>query len=166
MSDLYNLEKLKKRLEEYRIEGEKEMYVFRGNIKYIISSSIFFIVTAFIALYPFYKVMKGLEKLSHFKIFLSILLLVYVIISFTLLFKYKVVIEENIVTMGKIKVDMDKIVSATVKIDRISFSRYDRCLEIITEDKKRIKCRLNMGNMLLFLKLIQNSTGNKLKFKI
>ena len=166
MSDLYNLEKLKKRLEEYRIEGEKEMYVFRGNIKYIISSSIFFIVTAFIALYPFYKVMKGLEKLYPFKTFLSILLLVYVIISFTLLFKYKVVIEENIVTMGKIKVDMDKIVSATVKIDRISFSRYDRCLEIITEDKKRIKCRLNMGNMLLFLKLIQNSTGNKLKFKI
>ena len=110
--------------------------------------------------------MKGLEKLSPFKTFLSILLLVYVIISFTLLFKYKVVIEENIVTMGKIKVDMDKIVSATVKIDRISFSRYDRCLEIITEDKRKIKCRLNMGNILLFLKLIQNSTGNKLKFKI
>ena len=50
MFDLYDLKKLEENLDTFKIEGEKEMYIFRGNKRYIISSSIFFIIILFIAL--------------------------------------------------------------------------------------------------------------------
>ena len=50
MFDLYDLKKLEENLNTFKIEGEKEMYIFRGNKRYIISSSIFFIIILFIAL--------------------------------------------------------------------------------------------------------------------
>ena len=45
MFDLYDLKKLEENLNTFKIEGEKEMYIFRGNKRYIISSSIFFIIS-------------------------------------------------------------------------------------------------------------------------
>lgn len=55
--------------------------------------------------------------------------------------------------------DIDK---ASVKVGRISATRADKVLEIITKDKKRIQIRLNINNELLFFKLIQNQIGEKL----
>ena len=66
------------------------------------------------------------------------------------------------IIIGKISINMEEIESATVKIDRISAFKYDRFLDIVTKDKKRVKLRLNIGNDVLFLKLIQNYTGDKL----
>ena len=50
----------------------------------------------------------------------------------------------------------------SIKIIRVSSSKADKFLEIITKDKKRIQIRLNINNELLFLKLIQNKIGEKL----
>ena len=74
----------------------------------------------------------------------------------------KIVIKKNVIIAGKISINMEEIESATVKIDRISAFKYDRFLDIVTKDKKRVKLRLNIGNDVLFLKLIQNYTGDKL----
>ena len=49
MLDLYNMENYRKRLEEYKIEDEKDTYIFRVNKRYVISSSIFFIMLLFVA---------------------------------------------------------------------------------------------------------------------
>ena len=59
MFDLYDLKKLEENLKTFEIEGEKDIYIFRGNKKYIISSSIFFITILFIALNSIYKIVLG-----------------------------------------------------------------------------------------------------------
>ena len=82
MLELYDLKKLEKKLETFKIEGEKEMYIFRGNRKYIISSSLFFITILLIASYSFYKISMGIEKATILKIILIPVLFSYVIVSF------------------------------------------------------------------------------------
>ncbi|RRD38945.1 hypothetical protein EII29_09110 [Leptotrichia sp. OH3620_COT-345] len=162
MLNLYNMEIYKKKLEEYKIEDEKNMYIFRVNKRYIISSSIFFVMLLFVAFYSLYKGLRGIERLTFFKLILIGVLIVYTLFSIWIIFKYKIIIKENMIISDKTQINMNKIKEATVKIDRISVKKFDKCLEIITEDKKRIKYRLNMENDLLFVKLVQKYTGDKL----
>lgn len=162
MLNLYNMEIYKKKLEEYKIEDEKNMYIFRVNKRYIISSSIFFVMLLFVAFYSLYKGLRGIERLTFFKLILIGVLIVYTLFSIWIIFKYKIIIKENMIISDKTQINMNKIKKATVKIDRISVKKFDKCLEIITEDKKRIKYRLNMENDLLFVKLVQKYTGDKL----
>jgi len=157
MLDLYDLKKLEENLNTFKIEGEKEMYIFRGNKRYIISSSIFFIVILFVTLNSIYKIVSGAEKVTVIKIILIAVLLVYVLFAFISLIRYKIFIKEKEIISGKLKINMDSIKSATVKIDRVKGSRYDRFLEIISDDNRMIKFRLNIENQLLFLKIIQNN---------
>ena len=157
MFDLYDLKKLEENLNTFKIEGEKEMYIFRGNKRYIISSSIFFIVILFVTLNSIYKIVSGAEKVTVIKIILIAVLLVYVLFAFISLIRYKIFIKEKEIISGKLKINMDSIKSATVKIDRVKGSRYDRFLEIISDDNRMIKFRLNIENQLLFLKIIQNN---------
>ena len=89
MLELYDLKKLEKKLETFKIEGEKEMYIFRGNRKYIISSSLFFITILLIASYSFYKISMGIEKATILKIILIPVLFSYVLVSFISMIKYK-----------------------------------------------------------------------------
>ena len=157
MFDLYDLKKLEENLNTFKIEGEKEMYIFRGNKRYIISSSIFFIVILFVALNSIYKIVSGAEKVTVIKIILIGVLLVYVSFAFISLIRYKIYVKGKEIISGKLKINMDNIKSATVKIDRVKGSRYDRFLEIISDDSRMIKFRLNIENQLLFLKIIQNN---------
>ena len=157
MFDLYDLKKLEENLNTFKIEGEKEMYIFRGNKRYIISSSIFFIIILFVALNSTYKIVSGAEKATVIKIILIVVLLVYVLFAFISLIRYKIFIRGKEIISGKLKINMDNIKSATVKIDRVKGSRYDRFLEIISDDSRMIKFRLNIENQLLFLKIIQNN---------
>ena len=153
MFDLYNLKKLEENLKTFEIEGEKDIYIFRGNKKYIISSSIFFITILFIALNSIYKIVLGAEKMTILKIILILVLLFYVMFAFISLIRYKIFIK------GK------EIISGKVKIDKVKGNRYDRYLEIIYDDNRMIKLRLNIDNYLLFLKIIQNNIKEKFIIK-
>ena len=159
------LKKLEKKLETFKIEGEKEMYIFRGNRKYIISSSLFFITILLIASYSFYKISMGIEKATILKIILIPVLFSYVLVSFISMIKYKIFIRDKEIILGKLKINMDKINSATVKIDKVKGNRYDRYLEIVTDDNRLIKIRLNISDELLFLKIIQNNIKKKFIIK-
>ena len=166
MLDLYNMENYRKRLEEYKIEDEKDTYIFRVNKRYVISSSIFFIMLLFVALYSLYKGLVGIETLTLFKIILISALIIYVSVSAWILFSYKIIIKNNFILSGKTQINMSEIKIATVKVDRVGGKRFDRCLEIITKDKRKIRYRLNIGKDLLFLKIIQNKIGNKLSVEV
>lgn len=162
MNNLINTENLKDKIEKYKIEDEKSKYIFRANLKYIISSSIFFIILIFIAGYSLYKGIAGIEKLTSIKIILIIILFGYVFIASFLLFSFKIVIEKNKIFLKNLCIKMADIERATVKIAKISSTKVDKILEIITKDKKKIQIRLNINNELLFFKLIQNQIGEKL----
>ena len=165
MFDLYDLKKLEENLNTFKIEGEKEMYIFRGNKRYIISSSIFFIIILFIALNSIYKIVSGAEKVTVIKIILIGVLLVYVLFAFISLIRYKIYVKGKEIISGKLKINMDNIKSATVKIDRVKGNRYDRFLEIVSDDNRMIKFRLNIENQLLFLKIIQNNIKERFSIK-
>ena len=165
MFDLYDLKKLEENLNTFKIEGEKEMYIFRGNKRYIISSSIFFIIILFIALNSIYKIVSGAEKATLIKIILITVLLIYVLFAFTSLIRYKIFIKGKEIISGKLKINMDRIKTAIVKIDKVKGNRYDRYLEIISDENRMIKLRLNIDNYLLFLKIIQNNIKEKFIIK-
>lgn len=162
MNKFSNIENLKNKLEVYKIEDEKNKYIFRANLRYIISSSIFFIIIVIIAGYSLYKGVAGIEKLNTVKIAFIVILFGYSIVASFLLFSFKIVIEDNKIFLKKITINIEDIESASIKIIRVSSSKADKFLEIITKDKKRIQIRLNINNELLFLKLIQNKIGEKL----
>ena len=162
MNNLINTENLKDKIEKYKIEDEKSKYIFRANLKYMISSSIFFIILIFIAGYSLYKGIAGIEKLTSIKIILIIILFGYVFIASFFLFSFKIVIEKNKIFLKNLCIKMADIERATVKIAKISSTKVDKILEIITKDKKKIQIRLNINNELLFFKLIQNQIGEKL----
>lgn len=165
MFDLYNLKKLEENLKTFEIEGEKDIYIFRGNKKYIISSSIFFITILFIVLNSIYKTVLGAEKITILKIVLILVLLFYVLFAFISLIRYKIFIKDKEIISGKLKINMDRIKTAIVKIDKVKGNRYDRYLEIISDDNRMIKLRLNIDNYLLFLKIIQNNIKEKFIIK-
>ena len=156
MFDLYDLKKIEENLNTFKIEGEKEMYIFRGNKRYIISSSIFFIIILFIALNSVYKIVSGAEKATVIKIILITVLLIYVLFAFTSLIRYKIFIKRKEIISGKLKINMDNIKSG---------NRYDRFLEIVSDDSRMIKFRLNIENQLLFLKIIQNNIKERFSIK-
>ena len=62
------MENLKNKLDKYEIKDEKNKYVFRADFKYMISSSIFFIIIAGIAIHSLYKGISGAERLTLIKI--------------------------------------------------------------------------------------------------
>lgn len=162
MNSFINMENLKSKLDNYKIEDEKDKYIFRANSKYIISSSIFFIIIAAIAIYSLYKGIVGIEKLTPIKIVFIVILLGYVVGATFVLFSYKIVIENNKIFLKKICIKMEDIESAAIRMMRINSSKSDKFLEVITKDKKKVQIRLNISNELLFLKLIQNQIGEKM----
>ena len=162
MDNFINMKNLKNKLNEYKVEDEKNKYIFRANFKYMISSSIFFIIIAAIAIHSLYKGISGAERLTFIKIIFIVILLGYVVVAVFLLLNFKIVIENNEIFLRKIHISMENIESASVKIMRVNSSKVDKFLEIITKDKKKIQIRLNINNELLFLKLIQNQIGEKM----
>ena len=76
MNNIFDMENLKNKLELYKIEDEKNKYVFRANLRYMISSSIFFIIIVIIAGYSLYKLFLlrfFLDMLSLHPFFYSVL---------------------------------------------------------------------------------------------
>ena len=162
MDNLNNTENLKDKIENLKIEDEKNRYIFRASLRYMISSSIFFIIIASIAAYSLYKGIIGTEKLTAIRIAFIVIIFAYVVIASALLFGFKIVIENDEIIMKKVRIKMKDIESATLKVIKIGSVKADKFLEIRTADKKRIQMRMNISNEVLFLKLIQNQIGEKL----
>jgi len=108
----------------------------------VFAADLFFIMLLFVALYSLYKGLVGIETLTLFKIILISALIIYVSVSAWILFSYKIIIKNNFILSGKTQINMSEIKIATVKVDRVGGKRFDRCLEIITKDKRKIKYRL------------------------
>lgn len=166
MENLFESKSLKEEVQKYKIEDENKKYIFRANTKYIISSSIFFIIILFVASNSLYKGVTGAEKLSALRVILILILFLYVFVSVFLIFSYKIVFENDTIFVKKIKIEISNIESATVKIAKVSAAKLDKVLEVITYDGKRVQVRLNIKNEKLLLKLLQRRIGDKLIFKI
>ena len=165
MENLFDMSTFEKNFEDYKIEGEIDKYTFRASKKYMISSSIFFIVLTGTAVYSLYKQFMGLEKMSAIKIILGVILLLYVIISTIVLVGYKLTVDKNEISNSRVRVKLSDVKALFVKIDKVKGQKFERVLEVITNDKKSIKFILNIDNPLLFLKLVEKRSGAKIEFE-
>jgi len=165
MENLFDMSTFEKNFEDYKIEGEIDKYTFRASKKYMISSSIFFIVLTGTAVYSLYKQFMGLEKMSAIKIILGVILLLYVIISTIVLVGYKLTVDKNEISNSRVRVKLSDVKALFVKIDKVKGQKFERVLEVITNDKKSIKFILNIDNPLLFLKLVEKRSGVKIEFE-
>jgi hypothetical protein len=165
MENLFDMSTFEKNFEDYKIEGEIDKYTFRASKKYMISSSIFFIVLTGTAVYSLYKQFMGLEKMSAIKIILGVILLLYVIISTVVLVGYKLTVDKNEIANSRVRVKLSNVKALFVKIDKVKGQKFERVLEVITKDKKSIKFILNIDNPLLFLKLVEKRSGVKIEFE-
>lgn len=165
MENLFDMSAFEKNFKDYKIEGEIDKYTFRASKKYMISSSIFFIVLTGTAIYSLYKQFMGLEKMSAIKIILGVILLLYVIISTIVLVGYKLTVDKNEISNSRVRVKLSDVKALFVKIDKVKGQKFERVLEVITNDKKSIKFILNIDNPLLFLKLVEKRSGVKIEFE-
>ena len=75
---------------------------------------------------------------------------------------YKLTVDKNEIANSRVRVKLSNVKALFVKIDKVKGQKFERVLEVITKDKKKIQIRLNINNELLFLKLIQNQIGKKM----
>ncbi len=165
MENLFDITSLKKKLEDYEIEGEIDKYTFGVGKKYLLSSSIFFIVLLGVSIYSLYKQFTGLEKMSVLKIILGMILLLYVIISTVVLIRYKLIVDKNEIISSKIRVKFSEVDNLFFKIEKVKGQKFDRVLEVITKDRKSVKFILNINNLLLFLKIVEKRSNKKINFE-
>ena len=151
MENLFDMSTFEKNFEDYKIEGEIDKYTFRASKKYMISSSIFFIVLTGTAVYSLYKQFMGLEKMSAIKIIVLV--------------GYKLTVDKNEIANSRVRVKLSNVKALFVKIDKVKGQKFERVLEVITKDKKSIKFILNIDNPLLFLKLVEKRSGAKIEFE-
>ena len=153
-----NFEKYKQDTKNKDIRNEK--YIFKNSVKYMFTSTIFFVLIVAITIIGIYDLLI-VSKTLDYRIILYLGLMVYGIYGFLKIYTHKIIIENNNIIYKKQKIDILKIESAIVKIMKISSKKLDRCL-VIKVDNKQYIYRLNLDDVYKFLQIIESYIKDKL----
>ena len=152
-----NFEKYKQDTKNKDIRNERD--IFKNNAKYMISSTMFFVLIVAVAIIGMYDLLI-ISKTFDYRIILYLGLTVYGMYGFLKIYTHKIIIENNNIIYKKQKIDILKIESAIVKIMKISSKKLDRCL-VIKVDNKQYIYRLNLEDVYKFLQIIESYTKDK-----
>ena len=152
-----NFEKYKQDTKNKDIRNEK--YIFKNNVKYMISSTMFFVLIVAVAIIGMYDLLI-ISKTFDYRIILYLGLTAYGMYGFFKIYSHKIIIENNNIIYKKQKIDILEIESAIVKIMKISPKKLDRCL-VIKVDNKQYIYRLNLEGVYKFLQIIESYTKDK-----
>ena len=160
-----NNRKFKENFEKYKQDTKNkdirnERHIFKNNAKYMISSTMFFVLIVAVAIIGMYDLLI-ISKTLDYRIILYLGLMVYGIYGFLKIYTHKIIIENNNIIYKKQKIDILKIESAIVKIMKISSKKLDRCL-VIKVDNKQYIYRLNLEDVYKFLQIIESYIKDKL----
>jgi hypothetical protein len=127
-----NNRKFKENFEKYKQDTKNkdirnERHIFKNNAKYMISSTMFFVLIVAVAIIGMYDLLI-ISKTFDYRIILYLGLTVYGMYGFLKIYTHKIIIENNNIIYKKQKIDILKIESAIVKIMKISSKKLDRCL--------------------------------------
>ena len=153
-----NFEKYKQDTKNKDIRNEK--YIFKNSVKYMFTSTIFFVLIVAITIIGIYDLLI-VSKTLDYRIILYLGLMVYGIYGFLKIYSHKIIVENNSIIYKKQKIDILKIESAIVKIMKISSKKLDRCL-VIKVDNKQYIYRLNLDDVYKFLQIIESYIKDKL----
>ena len=159
-----NNRKFKENFEKYKQDTKNkdirnERHIFKNNAKYMISSTMFFVLIVAVAIIGMYDLLI-ISKTFDYRIILYLGLTVYGMYGFLKIYTHKIIIENNNIIYKKQKIDILKIESAIVKIMKISSKTLDRCL-VIKVDNKQYIYRLNLEDVYKFLQIIESYTKDK-----
>jgi hypothetical protein len=159
-----NNRKFKENFEKYKQDTKNkdirnERHIFKNNAKYMISSTMFFVLIVAVAIIGMYDLLI-ISKTFDYRIILYLGLTVYGMYGFLKIYTHKIIIENNNIIYKKQKIDILKIESAIVKIMKISSKKLDRCL-VIKVDNKQYIYRLNLEDVYKFLQIIESYTKDK-----
>ena len=152
-------EKFIENFKNYELTDNKEKYSFRLSNQELFRSGAFFLC---IGILGGISLKQSLDQNNTFKIGVAILLILYALYSLMKTFLFNIKITNNNIKYGKYIIEFSNIKSASVKVARVSFSKMGRCLEIITNDRKKFVIRLNIHDVAKFLKIVQNNLGERL----
>ena len=160
-----NNRKFKENFEKYKQDTKNkdirnERHIFKNNAKYMISSTMFFVLIVAVAIIGMYDLLI-ISKTFDYRIILYLGLIVYGMYGFLKIYTHKIIIENNNIIYKKQKIDILKIESAIVKIMKISSKKLDRCL-VIKVDNKQYIYRLNLDDVYKFLQIIESYIKDKL----
>ena len=159
-----NNRKFKENFEKYKQDTKNkdirnERHIFKNNAKYMISSTMFFVLIVAVAIIGMYDLLI-ISKTFDYRIILYLGLIVYGMYGFLKIYTHKIIIENNNIIYKKQKIDILKIESAIIKIMKISSKKLDRCL-VIKVDNKQYIYRLNLEDVYKFLQIIESYTKDK-----
>ena len=159
-----NNRKFKENFEKYKQDTKNkdirnERHIFKNNAKYMISSTMFFVLIVAVAIIGMYDLLI-ISKTFDYRIILYLGLIVYGMYGFLKIYTHKIIIENNNIIYKKQKIDILKIESAIIKIMKISSKELDRCL-VIKVDNKQYIYRLNLEDVYKFLQIIESYTKDK-----
>ena len=160
-----NNRKFKENFEKYKQDTKNkdirnERHIFKNNAKYMISSTMFFVLIVAVAIIGMYDLLI-ISKTFDYRIILYLGLTVYGMYGFLKIYTHKIIIENNNIIYKKQKIDILKIESAIIKIMKISSKKLDRCL-VIKVDNKQYIYRLNLEDVYKFLQIIESYIKDKL----
>ncbi len=150
----------------YQFNRKKIKYTFKNDLKYtFFSISLFSMLIIFplIRLYEMFIKSKSISKSNVALSIFAIVLIIYGCYSIFNLISYKIIIENDKIIHKKTILNILEIEEAVVKIMAIPSGKVDRCLVVIDKNKKQYIYRLNITNKFDFLKLIDESSPNKVK---
>ena len=153
-----NFEKYKQDTKNKDIRNEK--YIFKNSVKYMFTSTIFFVLIVAITIIGVYDLLI-VSKTLDYRIILYLGLMVYGIYGFLKMYSHKIIVENNNIIYKKQKIDILEIESAVVKTMKISSNKLDRCL-VIKVDNKQYIYRLNLEGVYKFLQIIESYIKDKL----
>ena len=153
-----NFEKYKQDTKNKDIRNEK--YIFKNSVKYMFTSTIFFVLIVAITIIGIYDLLI-VSKTLDYRIILYLGLMVYGIYGFLKIYSHKIIVENNNIIYKKQKIDILEIESAVVKTMKISSNKLDWCL-VIKVDNKQYIYRLNLDDVYKFLQIIESYIKDKL----
>lgn len=98
------------------------------------------------------------------KIVLDVFLLIYIIFNVYTAFSTIIIIDNENITSGKIKVNIKEIKRIVLKDARIRGKRFEKVLSVVTKENKEYIFRLNISNKIRFIKQILELTNLKIEF--
>ena len=155
---MYNWKNYINEFKTAEVSDDKEKYSFILSYTYLLRTGFFFgaiLVLGGIAL------ADSLKNNYNIKMVISILLILYAVISLFRTLAYRITLGRETLKYGKHRIKLNEIKSATLTIGRISASRVGRALEIISSDKKEYILNLNINHSIKFLKILEKRTGKK-----
>jgi hypothetical protein len=155
---MYNWKNYVNEFKNTEVSDNKDKYSFGLSYTYLLRTGFFF--TALLVLGGI-SLADSLKNHYNIKMTISILLILYAVISMIRTLAYRITLDREILKYGKHIIKLKEISSATLTIGRISASRVGRALEIISNDKKEYILNLNINHSIKFLKILENRIGKK-----